>query len=823
MRAAGLGLVVTSGGLGPTADDLTAEVVGRFCGREMVLDEALEGRIAKILEPLMKRWPGIDQEMVRVSNRKQAVVPSGATVLEPVGTAPGLVVAPADGIDGPTVIVLPGPPGELQPMWRTAVQTDAFAAATAGATEYRREIVRLFGIPESEIAGTLRAAEQDGLELGALEITTCLRRGEIEIATRFEPSAQGDYDAFIAFVSGRHADTLFSRDGSTIDELLAGLLAGETIATAESCTAGGLAYRLTDRPGSSAYVLGGRGRLLQRGQDRPGRRRCRADRAGGAVSVEVAEALADGIAARFGAAGGRHHRRGRARRRHRGQAGRDGVRVRVPPRRAPAHPPRPAAGLAAGRPRPVDHRDHAHAAPAAAAGRATPGPVPGESWRCGGGPCGCSSRSSCPTVRAGRLAAWRGRSWRSPACVRSPPRACTSRCASWARWRRVEVLDRTRSPGRLRARAVPVSVSDLVWLPPRRPRVLAVDRRTGAGLTALQSRVASALVAGGLVPAETDRSWGTSRWRGCGAARIGFRSAVACGGPKLRARPTPSRYRSRLGSGPARTRLWRGLRWPQRPGDHGRWSPTPRCGSDDDEQAVPRRRTGRPYVDGRGRGAAPDPGRPQPDPAARAVVGRVYQRRAPHPPAARRRDRLGRRAPRVGRSSAIGDRATICAARSRSSWPTPAAGTDAYRTLRDDRRPGSAPARTRRAATGDRRGRGQRRPRARTRPWTRSRAAMRRRPAGEPERRPRPCRIRWVLARARCRGTCSSNLQNVIKRRAAARRCAPRNLRAGTGEPPRRGASAAPASASRARSSDATAGPPALSHPTPSGRIGTVL
>ncbi|HET9102864.1 MAG TPA: competence/damage-inducible protein A [Solirubrobacteraceae bacterium] len=301
MRAAGLGLIVTSGGLGPTADDLTAEVVGRFCGREMVLDEALEGRIHKILEPLMKRWPGIDPEMVRVSNRKQAVVPAGATVLEPVGTAPGLVVPPAEGTEGPTVVVLPGPPGELQPMWHTAVATEAFASATAGATEYRREIVRLFGIPESEIAGTLRAAQQEGLDLGALEITTCLRRGEIEIATRFEPAAQDDYDAFLDFVRARHGDTLFSQDGSTIDEQLAGLLAGETIATAESCTAGGLAYRLTDRAGSSAYVLGGAvvysnaAKTDLAGVDPALIERC------GAVSVEVAEALADGIAARFGA------------------------------------------------------------------------------------------------------------------------------------------------------------------------------------------------------------------------------------------------------------------------------------------------------------------------------------------------------------------------------------------------------------------------------------------------------------------------------------------------------------------------------------------
>ena len=96
MAAEGLDLVLTSGGLGPTADDLTAEVVGEFQDREMVLDEALEERIAEILRPLAKRWPNLDMEAIRASNRKQAVIPRGATVLDPVGTAPGLVVGPGE-------------------------------------------------------------------------------------------------------------------------------------------------------------------------------------------------------------------------------------------------------------------------------------------------------------------------------------------------------------------------------------------------------------------------------------------------------------------------------------------------------------------------------------------------------------------------------------------------------------------------------------------------------------------------------------------------------------------------------------------------------
>ncbi len=302
MRDAGMALIVTSGGLGPTADDLTAEIVGKFSGREMVLDERLEARIAEILEPMMKRWPGLDQEAIRESNRKQAVIPEGSTVLDPVGTAPGLVVAPADG-EGPTVVVLPGPPRELQPMWHTATATAAFAQATAGARTYRREIVRLFGIPESEIASTLRAAESAGLNLTPLEITTCLRRGEIEVATRFEPGAQANYDALLSFVRERHADTLFSEDGSTIDEQVARLLldGGHSVAVAESCTGGGLSTRLTDRAGASAYFVGGAVVYSNEAKVDLAYVDPAVIERVGAVSVEVAEALADGALRRFGA------------------------------------------------------------------------------------------------------------------------------------------------------------------------------------------------------------------------------------------------------------------------------------------------------------------------------------------------------------------------------------------------------------------------------------------------------------------------------------------------------------------------------------------
>ncbi len=312
MAGEGLALILTSGGLGPTADDLTAEVVARFQGRELVVDEALEARIAEIVRPLSERYPKLDREAIATGTRKQATVPRGAAVLDPVGTAPGLVVAPAEGGDGPTVVVLPGPPRELQPMWAQAVQAPAFQAAIAGAPEYRERMLRLFGIPESEIAETLRAAQREGVDLAQLEITTCLRGGEIEVVTRYETGAQGAYDAFAGVVEARHADTLYSTDGSTIDEQVAALLKGEplgshpagapqTVAVAESCTGGLLLGRLTNPPGASAYVRGGfvvysnDAKVAQAGVDPQAIERH------GAVSEQVAKQLAAGARARLSA------------------------------------------------------------------------------------------------------------------------------------------------------------------------------------------------------------------------------------------------------------------------------------------------------------------------------------------------------------------------------------------------------------------------------------------------------------------------------------------------------------------------------------------
>jgi nicotinamide-nucleotide amidase len=292
----GVDLIVTSGGLGPTADDMTVATVARFCGRDLVLDAELENKIAAILKKLMARIGGHDFEAVRAANRKQAMVPAGALVIDPVGTAPGVVVPGT-----PTVIVLPGPPRELQPMWRTAVQTPAVQEAIAARTIYRQDTVRMFGLPESGLAETLRDAEQRLAGFSDLEITTCLRRGELEIVTRYEPDAAGVYSQLVELLRDRHGQHIFSEDGSQIDDLVARRLAGRRIATAESCTGGLLAARLTDRPGSSAYVAGGLVAYANEAKTELLGVDSTLIQVHGAVSEPVAEAMAAGALRRFDA------------------------------------------------------------------------------------------------------------------------------------------------------------------------------------------------------------------------------------------------------------------------------------------------------------------------------------------------------------------------------------------------------------------------------------------------------------------------------------------------------------------------------------------
>lgn len=183
-------------------------------------------------------------------------------------------------------------------MWTDALATEAVGRALAGGSELRQETVRLWRVLEAQLAVTLRDVEP---ELGGLEVTTCMREGELEIVTRFAPDAQPAYDQLLATVTDRHGDALFST-GPTLDDLVGAALAdGHTVATAESCTGGLLAARLTARPGSSAYVLGGVVAYANSAKQQVVGVPAELLAEHGAVSPEVGAALADGARSRFGA------------------------------------------------------------------------------------------------------------------------------------------------------------------------------------------------------------------------------------------------------------------------------------------------------------------------------------------------------------------------------------------------------------------------------------------------------------------------------------------------------------------------------------------
>jgi nicotinamide-nucleotide amidase len=292
-------LVVTSGGLGPTADDLTAEVVAAFVGVDLVLDEPLRERIAAIIA----RFPRAHQDPVArdAGTRKQAFVPRGATVLEPVGTAPGLVVR-CDRSGGPLIVVLPGPPRELTGMWPAARDSAPFKALLATVPPAAARVLRYYGLSEAEIAATLRelAAARD---LSQVEVTTCLRRSELEVDLRAYPGAEDAATWLADELAGRYANRLISADGTSTDELLARAVLdrGLTVAAAESCTGGLLAARLVDRPGSSAYVLGGIVSYSDAAKTALLGVPAELIATHGAVSPQVARAMADGARAALGA------------------------------------------------------------------------------------------------------------------------------------------------------------------------------------------------------------------------------------------------------------------------------------------------------------------------------------------------------------------------------------------------------------------------------------------------------------------------------------------------------------------------------------------
>jgi nicotinamide-nucleotide amidase len=247
----GAGLVVTSGGLGPTHDDRTVETLARVAGRALVLDPALEEEIAGVVRGLSERFRRPYEEF-ESGVRKQATIPEGAESLGLAGTAPGLVLELGECV----VVVLPGPPGELQRLWARALETEPVRRVLDAASRPGHRVLRFFGLPESAVA---RVIEQAGGEREGVDITICAHDLEVQVDLVVQPGAEDHADVLGRALAAELPQALFAEDERPVEALVLDLARaqGLTIAAAESCTGGLVAVRLTSVPGSSEAFAGG--------------------------------------------------------------------------------------------------------------------------------------------------------------------------------------------------------------------------------------------------------------------------------------------------------------------------------------------------------------------------------------------------------------------------------------------------------------------------------------------------------------------------------------------------------------------------------------
>jgi nicotinamide-nucleotide amidase len=286
---------LVSGGLGPTHDDRTVEVVARAAGLELVVDEALEQEIESISRAVAERLRRPYGDFAS-GVTKQATRPAPAVSIGLAGTAPGLVFRAPTGC---VVVVLPGPPSELRRLWPSALASEPMRELLARTQPPGRHVLRLFGVSESAVA---RAFEEAGGDGDGVEATICAREFEIHVDLVVEPGAEERAKALEAGLAERLDRWLFARDERRVEELVLSLAGanGVRLATAESCTGGMVATRLTSVPGSSASFVGG---VVAYADDV---KRSELDVPAellaehGAVSAEVAAAMAEGARRRLG-------------------------------------------------------------------------------------------------------------------------------------------------------------------------------------------------------------------------------------------------------------------------------------------------------------------------------------------------------------------------------------------------------------------------------------------------------------------------------------------------------------------------------------------
>jgi nicotinamide-nucleotide amidase len=287
-------VLLVSGGLGPTHDDRTVELVARAAGRGLVVDAELEGQIEAfsrtIAERLRRPYADFADGVA-----KQATLPDGALVLGLAGTAPGLLLEVSECV----VVIMPGPPGELRRLWPRALETEPFRRVLGRTTSPGRRVLRFYGASESAVAKALADAGGDG---DGVEVTICARDFEIHVDLVVDPGAEGRAEELAGRLRQPLERYLFTEDERRIEELVLELCRerGLTIGTAESCTGGLVAARLTSVPGSSAAFRGGVVAYSNDVKERELGVPADVLEAHGAVSAETAAAMTAGARERLG-------------------------------------------------------------------------------------------------------------------------------------------------------------------------------------------------------------------------------------------------------------------------------------------------------------------------------------------------------------------------------------------------------------------------------------------------------------------------------------------------------------------------------------------
>jgi nicotinamide-nucleotide amidase len=287
-------LCLVSGGLGPTHDDRTVEVIAKAAERGLVLDEGLHEEIGGISRAIAERLhrPYADFE---AGVRKQATLPVGAVSLGLAGTAPGIVLENGGG----AVVVLPGPPAELRRLWPRALETVPVRRVLEQARRPGRRVLRFFGASESAVAKALADAGGDG---DGVDATICAREFEIHVDLLVEPGSDERAAALERALAEPLSRYLFARDERPVEALVLDLCRarGWSLGTAESCTGGLVAARLTSVPGSSDVFTGGVVAYANAVKEEELGVPAALLAEHGAVSAEAAAAMAAGVRARLG-------------------------------------------------------------------------------------------------------------------------------------------------------------------------------------------------------------------------------------------------------------------------------------------------------------------------------------------------------------------------------------------------------------------------------------------------------------------------------------------------------------------------------------------